>query len=121
MNKFKIEGNLGIRYETKQGTKVCYFYKEGFYRNTSISKNADIDIESNTAKYGGGTSLIDRLKANQCEWCGNENVEIEIHHVKKLKNLKGKKAWERFMISRKRKTLALCLKCHQKLHAGKLD
>ncbi len=121
MNKFNIEGNLGIRYETKQGTKICYFYKEGFYRNTSISNNADIDIEANTEKYGGRTSLIDRLKARQCEWCGNENVEIEIHHVKKLKNLKGKKAWEKFMISRKRKTLALCLKCHQKLHAGKLD
>ncbi|MTK14090.1 MAG: group II intron reverse transcriptase/maturase [Clostridiaceae bacterium] len=121
MCKFNINGNLGIKYETKSGTKIRYFYKDGFYRNTSITNKTDIDIEANTAKYCGRTSLIDRLKAHQCEWCGKEDVEIEIHHVKKLKNLKGKKAWERLMISRKRKTLALCLKCHVDLHNGKLD
>lgn len=62
-----------------------------------------------------------RLKACQCEWCGAENVELEIHHVKKLKDLQGKKTWEKRMIARKRKTMALCKACHTKLHAGKLD
>ena len=67
------------------------------------------------------TSLIDRLKGHICEWCGGETEDIEIHHVRKLKDLSGKAEWERHMIARKRKTLALCHDCHVKLHNGKLD
>ncbi|WP_431091408.1 hypothetical protein [Paenibacillus sp. 8b26] len=44
-----------------------------------------------------------------------------MHHVKKLKDLKGKKKWEYFMIARRRKTIALCRECHSALHSGKLD
>ncbi|MED4267458.1 group II intron reverse transcriptase/maturase, partial [Priestia megaterium] len=72
------------------------------------------------------TSLISRLKAERCEWCHAENVDLEIHHVRKLKDLKGKKLWEQMMIARIRKTIALCAlgqgnDCHRKLHAGLLD
>ncbi|MFW6677065.1 hypothetical protein ACOAOT_05335 [Lacrimispora sp. AGF001] len=38
-----------------------------------------------------------------------------------LKDLKGKSYWERFMIARNRKTLALCIDCHEQLHNGKLN
>ncbi|EXY33578.1 group II intron-encoded LtrA domain protein, partial [Bacteroides fragilis str. 3397 T10] len=41
-----------------------------------------------------------------------------IHHVKKLKDLKGKKPWEIQMIGRRRKTLAVCIPCHKKIHHG---
>ncbi|PGB69046.1 HNH endonuclease, partial [Bacillus toyonensis] len=37
------------------------------------------------------------------------------------KDLEGKKLWEKKMIARKRKTLALCTRCHQDPHSGKLD
>ncbi|MEM5641056.1 hypothetical protein AAHB52_01065 [Bacillus toyonensis] len=47
--------------------------------------------------------------------------QCEVHHVRKLKDLKGKKKWEEFMIARRRKTLVLCKDCHVKLHAGKMD
>ena len=67
------------------------------------------------------TSMIDRMKAKKCECCGSENVELEMHHVRKLKDLKGKKNWEKVMIARNRKTMALCIECHRKLHAGLLD
>jgi hypothetical protein len=42
-----------------------------------------------------------------------------MHHVRKLKNLKGKSDWEVKMIARKRKTLAVCIKCNKKIHNGK--
>ena len=44
-----------------------------------------------------------------------------IADVRKLKDLSGKAEWERQMIARKRKTIALCHSCHVKLHNGKLD
>ena len=53
----------------------------------------------------GFNELDKRISAKKCELCGAENTNFEIHHINKLKNLKGKELWERMMISRKRKTL----------------
>jgi predicted HNH restriction endonuclease len=46
---------------------------------------------------------------------------VEVHHIRKLADLKGKSWWERQMIERKRKTMVLCRECHDELHAGKLS
>ncbi|MCQ6342517.1 reverse transcriptase domain-containing protein [Bacillus cereus] len=123
INKYKINGHFGICYKTKAGNKVLYFYNDGFKRQTNVSKtNKNVDQVPNTLKYRNPrSSLVQRLLANKCEWCSTENIPIEIHHIKKLKDLKGKKQWEIAMISRKRKTMALCKQCHFDLHQGKLD
>lgn len=120
MNKYTIDGKIGVRYTTKQGQRIAFFTDQRMEKNTRLNSD-NIDQEPLTIKYGGRTSLIDRLLAEQCEWCGAENVPLEMHHVKKLKDLKGKKRWEKIMIARKRKTLAMCVNCHHKLHNGKLD
>ncbi|MCM3118901.1 group II intron reverse transcriptase/maturase, partial [Neobacillus sp. MER 74] len=83
--------------------RIANFIDQRMEKNTSIS-NEEVDIELNTAQFGGRTSLIERLLAEKCEWCGVENTPLEMHHVKKLKNLEGKKRWEQFMIARNRKT-----------------
>ena len=59
--------------------------------------------------------------AQECEWCGTQQGPFEVHHVRKLKNLKGKAEWEVLMIARQRKTMVLCRKCHVDLHAGRLS
>ena len=47
------------------------------------------------------TALEQRLKAKVCELCGTtESNSYEVHHVNKLKNLKGKQAWEIAMIAK---------------------
>lgn len=121
IEKYRINKDFGVKYKTKDGKeKICLFYNEGFKRK-DINRNADVDNVTDKRFYLGRTSLIQRLEAGRCELCGAENVPIEIHHVRKLKDLNGKKFWEKFMIARKRKTLALCHKCHVDLHNGKLD
>ncbi|UYX55839.1 reverse transcriptase domain-containing protein (plasmid) [Bacillus thuringiensis] len=110
-----------VIYKTKQGTNVRYIYNDGFKHMSNIIKNVNVDSRPNTLKYAGRNSTIKRLLAETCEHCGATNVPIEMHHVRKLKELKGKKTWERAMIARQRKTLALCKKCHVDLHAGRLD
>jgi len=112
---------FGVKYHTKSGKKTLFFYDDGFRKTKDGIAKPEVDSIPKIFRNSNPTSLIARLKAKQCEWCGAENVDIEIHHVKKLKNLKGKAKWERFMIARKRKTLALCKECHDSLHAGKLD
>lgn len=121
IEKYRINKGFGVKYKTKDGKeKVCLFYDEGFKRK-DINRNADVDNVTDKRFYLGRTSLIQRLEAGRCEICGAENVPIEIHHVRKLKDLNGKKFWEKFMIARRRKTLALCHKCHVDLHNGRLD
>ena len=54
-------------------------------------------------------TLENRLKAKVCELCGTtESDHYEVHHINKLKNLKGKERWEIAMIAKHRKTLVVC-------------
>jgi len=90
--------------------------------DTKPRKWASIDNVPETAQYIlGGTELLKRLNAKKCEYCGTEAGHIEVHHVRKLSDIKdGKKAWEKLMMARRRKTMVLCAECHQQLTQGKL-
>lgn len=121
ISRLRIGKDFGIHFTDKKGKqKTRLFYNEGFARKP-MQKTAAVDVIPNTVRYSSRTSLMDRLSAGQCELCGRSDMDIEMHHVRKLKDLKGKSYWERFMIARNRKTLALCIDCHKKLHNGKLN
>jgi len=75
----------------------------------------------NTSMYTGRTELGKRLLAQHVRVVRHLRGQMEVHHVRKLGNLKGKEAWERQMIERRRKTMILCVECHDELHAGKLS
>lgn len=104
---------------TKTGVKERYFYDGGFKRKKPTYKS-ECDIMPRTIYTAGRTSLVERLKARECELCGATD-DLVMHHVRKLKNLQGKESWERHMIARKRKTIAVCRSCHKKIHDGKID
>lgn len=115
--KYKHNDIFTIKYKVKSGNeKSAYFYSGGFKRRSPF-KNMSIDNKPNTLIYTSSTSLIDRLKAEKCELCG-ATERLIMHHVRKLKGLKGKENWEKHMIARRRKTVAICGSCHQKIHHG---
>ncbi|GEN82338.1 maturase [Sporosarcina luteola] len=120
INKFSINGEFGVRYQTKEGSKVAFFTMQRMEKNDEINQPS-VDTVENTLVYSGRTSMIDRLLAEECEWCAVSGVPLEMHHIRKLKDLQGKKKWEQRMIARRRKTMALCVSCHHDLHNGKLD
>ena len=67
--------------------------------------------------------LIKRLLANACELCAS-TTDCEGHHVRKLADLKTKgraekPLWIRVRASRRRKTLVVCRRCHEAIHAGR--
>jgi group II intron reverse transcriptase/maturase len=80
-----------------------------------------VDLIPKTWMYQSRNELGKRLLADQCEWCGIRGTQVEVHHVRKLGNLKGKTPWERQMIERRRKTMVLCVECHDELHTGTLS
>ena len=47
-----------------------------------------------------------------------EGHDSEANMKKLLAELKGKENWEKLMIARRRKTMAVCGSCHQKIHHG---
>ncbi len=120
IQKYTKNRDFVITYQGKSGEKSVVFYNQGMRRDTHVNAT-DPDIIGRARENRNYTSLVQRLRGCQCEWCGATDVEIEIHHVKKLKDLSGRAEWERHMIARRRKTMALCHNCHVKLHAGKLD
>ena len=115
--KYKQNGVFTVPYTVKSGkVRKCTFYKQGF-KSKGPSMVSKLDQLPPSMGYNDRTSLIDRLKAQRCELCGNTE-ELAMHHVRKLKDLKGKTRWEKLMIARKRKTLAVCRTCHTKIHNG---
>jgi len=114
--KFKDRhGGWCIPYETKNGKKQMYFAR---YMDCKNKSEFDDKITIVPLMCKARTTFEARLKAKVCELCGDENSDqYEIHHVNKVKNLKGKKEWERLMIEKKRKTIVVCYDCHhRKIH-----
>jgi len=108
-------GKWGIPYETKNGEKRCYFAK---YSDCKGTKNAADEKPSDAVRHTSiKTTFESRLAAKICELCGATDAEnYEIHHVHKVKDLKGKEHWEQVMIAKRRKTMVLCKGCHYKIH-----
>lgn len=106
----------GIPYETKAGLKRWHLAK---FNEIDGKKCEDIFPQAVTFYAKTKTTFEDRLKAKVCELCGKTDGErYEIHHVNKVKNLKGKEPWEQIMLAKRRKTMVVCHDCHQKIHHG---
>lgn len=115
LTKYKKGGVFKVMYENSKGKILSQsFYHDGFKRKTNVNYTECDNIPRTVTITGGRNSLIERLKLRVCELCGaTENLEM--HHVRNLKDLKGKTEWEKRMIARRRKTLAVCSKCHSKI------
>lgn len=116
--KYRLNKLFTVKYEQKGVIKSRTFYKTSFKRRTTAF-NGSCDIEPYSIADVSRTNLTDRLKAEKCELCGATGKLI-MHHVRNLKDLKGKESWKRLMSARKRKTIALCPSCYRLRHLGKV-
>ncbi|MCL2375290.1 MAG: reverse transcriptase domain-containing protein [Firmicutes bacterium] len=107
-------GKWAVPYDTKSGKKKMYLVT----LNDCKSQMAqDILPKVEVWNKRTTTTLESRLKAKECEVCGATDSEnYEIHHINKVKNLKGKSHWERIMIAKRRKTIVVCHSCHINIH-----
>ena len=119
---------LGVTYQTKAGMKTLTYFNE------PIRKKDKPDI--GLAGLGiwdkpilSRHQILKRLAADRCELCGkpwDSTTNLEVHHVRKLKDIKQKYAkkgqnipqWVLRMSSLRRKTLVVCETCHDEIHAG---
>jgi hypothetical protein len=118
---------IGVKYETKNGIKTMTYFNESLSKidepKTGASDKLIVDMPVRH-------QILDRINANTCELCGkasDNNKDFEIHHVRKLKDIKQKYSkrgdripnWVLAMSSLNRKTLVVCKKCHDDIHGGR--
>ena len=116
--KYEQDGVISIPYITKSGPKRCEFYHDGFTKQSALP-SLSADTLPQYVKYDKPNSLAKRLKAGVCELCGAETKEIHMHHVRRLKDLKGKDELELKMMQMRRKSIALCPECYAKTKHAK--
>ena len=87
--KYNRNNVFTVEYMNKKGEqKSATLFNEGFKRKMLPTKY-NPDILPNAYYTNATTSLIDRLQARCCEVCG-ETDDLEMHHVRKLKDLNSK-------------------------------
>jgi group II intron reverse transcriptase/maturase len=117
INKGHVKhGNFTVSYPTKNGMKEGVYHNKPFIRQKRPSLE-QADVLEPFKKYDRPNSLAGRLRSKTCELCGARTDYVEIHQVKRLKDLTGKKPWEVVMLHIRRKTLAVCPTCHEEIHA----
>lgn len=66
--------------------------------------------------------IITRLLRDTCELCGHRG-EMHVHHVAKLTDLASpgpqRSVWDTVMANRGRRTLVVCLPCHDQIHTDR--
>ena len=113
--RYAKNGMFTVQYMTKKGPKERMFYNGGFRKQRNPC-TGQVDVLDIYKKYDKPNSLAARLKAKQCELCGEKCAELVMYQVKRLKDLSGQTEWELLMRSRHRKTLAVCPSCHAEIH-----
>lgn len=104
--KYKVGKKWSVPYQITKGEKRCKFAN---YMDCKKANTFDDVIIDYTLRGGSYRNTFDkRLSAKVCELCGKTNIPLEIHHVNKVKNLKGKEQWKEIMIAKWCKTLAVC-------------
>lgn len=82
---------------------------------------ANVDRQPTTWWTASRSDVLDRLHARQCEQCGATDVPCEVHHVRKLADMKATPLWQQVAAARRRKRVVLCVPCHRALHTGTLS
>lgn len=116
------QGNgLVYKHQVKGKDKVLKVYSlKNLKRTPKNWQRIDVKARPGVILMRSRSELVERLSADKCEYCGKSEGYFEVHHVRKLKDVQGKELWERIMIAMRRKTLILCIECHDLLHSGKL-
>lgn len=106
-----------VSYETRAGRKTTTFYRDGFKRKEKATKFDNVSELPQFSKYAKTNTLKQRVERHTCELCNKDCRNLEIHQVKKLKDLKGNADWVLLMRKRRRKTLVVCPECHGQIHS----
>ena len=111
IRQYKDGKTWSVPYKTKAGTKRIRPIKIA-----DCKRGAANDNIYQRKKFNWKTTIQQRLNAGVCELCGCRDAALyEVHVIRSLDGL-GNSDWETAMKKRRRKTLVVCDKCHERIH-----
>ena len=113
--QYDINGKFGIQNNESSKLNTLFYYDKGFKTQKNIPTPHNPQFNDLKPKYRfpfGKYSPAYRLKNNNCELCGAQNVSVIMHHVRKITELKANSPWNIKMLETNRKTLATCETCY---------
>ena len=116
--KYRIGKDIGVKYQDNQGKEKVRLFWRGTLARNPYPIGSETDVIHKPKGILKKPSLGMRLKANRCEWCGEETSALVVHQVKTLKELDENKPWAVFMKKINRKTMVVCESCHLMIHSA---
>ena len=116
--KYRIGKDIGVKYQDNQGKEKVRLFWRGTLARNPYPMGSETDVIHKPKGILKKPSLGMRLKANRCEWCGEETSALVVHQVKTLKGLDENKPWAVFMKKINRKTMVVCESCHLMIHSA---
>ena len=117
----KYGKNLNIRNES--GEIITSYPTVDYRRPKKFTINRILDFSSLEAlidKYDRRVQRGRKDLKGPCMLCGS-NQSIEVHHIRKLSDIKHKNYLSDMMSRMNRKQIPVCKKCHIKIHQGKYN
>jgi len=111
---------LGLWYEGRHNRRFMPMFRLADVRPAQTSAYVDRQPLA-VMHFAGRNDIVDQLRARACQSCAAENVPMEVHHVRKMSDMKGTTLWTQVKAARTRKRVVLCRDCHVAHHAGRLQ
>jgi Type II intron maturase. len=117
--KYDINGEFGIAYNSKDTDRAIVYYNGGFRRQKLVQIESNLDIRIEYKYPFGRYSPGYNIKNRYCQLCNAHNVDVWIHHVRKLSRIEPDSPWNSWMLQHKRKTISVCKHCYQIIRAAR--
>ncbi len=119
MKSLKKGGDYEVQYRVRGEARSLKLWRLKHLDLRSWRKPEVDDVTVGARLAQSTNDLIDRLKAGECEACGDRSGPFEMHHLRRLKDMRSEPLtiWKRS--SRRRKTIVLCRACHLAVHSNR--
>lgn len=108
-----------VRYTVDGEVKRCKVFRLRHLDRRPVSR-PEVDNHPKADWITARSDILDRLNARVCEACSATGVPMEVHHVRKLADMRRAPLLQQVEAARRRKRVVLCRSCHVALHAGTL-
>lgn len=106
-----------VRYEVLGKPRIVKLWKLKDLEKR-VLRYGVIDAVPHTPFIYRQTELVERLNARICERCGSTNRPCEVHHLRRLNDMRREADILGYMrAARQRKRIVLCIDCHEAAHS----
>jgi RNA-directed DNA polymerase len=114
--QLRCERDLAVRYEVQGRARIAKLWRLKELERT-VRRYGSVEAEPRTPYVFRRTELVERLNARICERCGSIGDPCDVHHVRKLSDMKKHDLLSTMRAARTRKRIVLCEKCHSMVHS----